>query len=283
MTGLTASGITRLIGQLSVAASLSIAVPCGATEAGQPTDTHVAFEQIDNARDLGGLVTADGHKIKPGRLFRSANPGLASTGDIARLKTFHLDAVVDFRTPSERSPATEQAFAAAFPWISDPVLSGDFSAKSFFGWLRTATAQDADAFMIDSYRRFPSDFQSQFKAFLTLAEQNKSILYHCTKGKDRTGFASLLLLSALGVAPDTIMDNYLESNQWNAASNEATVAKVAPTGIKPDVLQALLTVKPEYLNAALDVINQQYGGMDAYLRNTLKVDVDAIKRNYLTR
>ncbi|MDP5007563.1 MAG: tyrosine-protein phosphatase [Glaciimonas sp.] len=239
------------------------------------------YENIQNIRDLGGLVTQDGRKIATARLVRSANPGLATSADIDRLKQYDFDAVIDFRTDSEKHPS-EQTFSDMFNWVADPVLVGNLSQDTVLPMLKAGTADHSRRFMLDFYRDFPVRYQTQYQRFLQRAEQNQSMLYHCTAGKDRTGFASLLLLSALGVDHDTIVADYLESNLANTANNTQVLAQVKKYGLPPATMAPLLLVEAAYLDAAIEVINNTYGGMKEYLEKILKIDTALICANYLS-
>ncbi|MFM0153453.1 tyrosine-protein phosphatase [Paraburkholderia sediminicola] len=250
------------------------------TAEGKQTDTYVQMEKIQNTRDLAGLTTPDGQQIQPGRLYRSGNPAFATPADIEKLKAMHLDVVLDFRAASEKKPA-EQAFASQFPWQADPVLAGNLSPEAIIPMLKRSTPAQMHQFMVSLYRQFPSDYQPQFGRFLKLAEEDKTILYHCTAGKDRTGFATVLLLSALGVDRATVIANYLESNRYNATGNAQATAQLQKIGIAPDVLAPLLAVDPDYIGAAMEVIDQQYGGMQHYLVDVLHVNTAKIRQNYL--
>ncbi len=238
------------------------------------------MQNIQNLRDLGGLVGADGRVIAPHRLYRSGNPALGTSEDFARLDAMHLDAVVDFRAASEKTPA-EAAFGERFPWRADPVLAGDLSPAAIVPMLKRSTPAQMHAFMVGLYRQFPVQYQAQFARFLKLAEGDQTLLYHCTAGKDRTGFATVLLLSALGVDRATIVANYLESNRENAAFNAGALVQLRKIGVADDVVMPLLNVDADYIGAAVEVIDTQYGGMKHYLRDILHVDVDKIRRNYL--
>ena len=90
-----------------------------ATDAQEHGDIH--FDAIRNTRDLGGYLAADGRLIVKGRLLRGANPAMASAADIAKLKNYRLDVVLDFRSETEKH-ATEANFASAFNWVADPVM-----------------------------------------------------------------------------------------------------------------------------------------------------------------
>lgn len=251
------------------------------TATAHPTDQYIKLEKIQNTRDLGGIETADGHQITPHRLYRSGNPSQASQQDIKTLQAMHLDAIIDFRAASEKQP-NEKAFADQFPWQSDPVLAGNLSPSAIIPLLKRSTPEQMHDFMLNLYRQFPSNYQPQFAHFLKLAEDNKTILYHCTAGKDRTGFATVLLLSALGVDRPTTIANYLESNRYNAAGNAHATQQLQKLGIAPDVVAPLLTVDPDYIGASMQVIDQQYGGMQHYLVDVLHVNIAKIRANYLT-
>ncbi len=243
-------------------------------------DHPVPMQNIQNLRDLGGLAAADGKVIAPHRLYRSGNPALGTSADFARLEAMHLDAVVDFRAASEKSPA-EAAFGERFTWQADPVLAGDLSPAAIVPMLKRSTPAQMHAFMVGLYRQFPVQYQAQFARFLKLAENDQTLLYHCTAGKDRTGFATVLLLSALGVDRATIVANYLESNRENAAFNAGALVQLRKIGVADDVVMPLLVVDADYIGAAMEVIDTQFGGMQHFLRDVLHVDVDRIRRNYL--
>lgn len=255
-------------------------LPDGAGAGAASTDTPLHFEKVANARDLGGLTGAGGRRLRSGRQLRSGNPGLASADDIARLRALSLDLVVDFRSPGEKS-AEESGFGQVFHWVATPVLEGSMAMGELLPRLRTATAREMDDFMLQVYRDFPLKYQEAFGGFMKHAEAGRSMLYHCTAGKDRTGFATLLLLSALGVAPDVIEANYLESNRWNAAFIQGVLQKMAPLGIAAEVMMPLLEVKPAYLQASLQAIEEGWGSVPAYVGTALGVEAEQLRAHYL--
>lgn len=240
----------------------------------------LALDSVHNARDLGGLTGANGRRVRDGKLFRSGNPARASAADIEFLDGLALQAVIDFRADSEKAQ-DEAHFGKRFTWIASPVLDGNMSMAVLLPRLRDSTQAAVSAMMVDIYRDFPSRYQAPFGSFLQTAATGKTLLFHCTAGKDRTGFASLLLLSALGVSQDDIVANYLESNHWNARFFQQILAKSAERGVRDDVMMPLLEVAPAYLEASVQAIDQAFGGMDRYLRDVLHVDVDVLRAHYL--
>ncbi|WGS54011.1 tyrosine-protein phosphatase [Paraburkholderia sp. D15] len=250
------------------------------TQTQTSSDHYLPLEKVQNTRDLGGITTPEGSQIKPHRLYRSGNPSSASQTDIAKLQSLKLDTILDFRAESEKQPQESQ-FGKTFNWQADPVLAGNLAPSAIIPLLKRSTPAQMHDFMVDLYRQFPTQYQPQFRHFLQLAEQNQTFLYHCTAGKDRTGFATVLLLSALGVDRATVIDNYLESNRYNAAGNAQATAQLQKIGVNPEVLQPLLAVDPDYIGAAIQIIDQQYGGMQHYLVDVLHVNVQKIRANYL--
>ena len=243
-------------------------------------DLSIVMEQIHNTRDLGGMLAYGGARIKPRRLYRSGNPAAASAADITRLRAMQLDAIVDFRSDAEKQPA-EAAFGRQFHRVAQPIFDAGFSMEGVMLMMKGKTPAAMEAFMVRIYRDFAMQCQPAFARFLKFLEGDRTVLYHCTAGKDRTGFATMLLLSALGVDDATIMANYLESNVWNQSFNERALAGAGNAGIDAAVVRPLLEVRESYLDAARAVIDEQYGGIDRYLRETLQVDVARLRKNYL--
>lgn len=233
------------------------------------------MENIVNMRELGGIVTQQGMQIKTNKLFRAGNPSVASEKDREYLQQLALDEVIDFRSDNEKRNS-EKVFAEYFNWVAQPIFTGDLSG--FLG--NSLTKNKAIQLMSSVYQRFPVEFQHQFRYLLKQAEQGKTILYHCTAGKDRTGFASLLLLSALDVNFDTILQDYLSSNEAIAGLKKQ-IADFMDNEIDDEAINAILGVSPEYLDNSLHMINKDFGGVDRYLTHTLGIDIKAIRYHYL--
>ena len=238
------------------------------------------LESIANARDLGGLTGHAGRHIRHNKLYRSANPALACAADLDKLHALALDIVVDFRSTGEKS-AAESAFGQRFQWLAVPVLDGTMSMDVLLPRLKASTAAQMHGFMLDVYRDFPVRYRDAFGTFMRHAEAGKTLYYHCTASKDRTGFASLLLLSALGVSQDDIAANYLESNHWNQRFNEKMLAGVGQIGVSPEAMLPLLEVRPEYIEASMDAITGTYGSVERFLADELGVDIDRLRGHYL--
>jgi protein-tyrosine phosphatase len=133
--------------------------------------------------------------------------------------------------------------------------------------------------MCDTYRGFVRQNTHRFaELFQHLLEAREPLVFHCTAGKDRTGFAAALILSALGVAPSLVMHDYLLTNERLQPPAQSRF------GLAPEVSAALWSVQPAFLQAAIDTVDRDYGGMEAYLRQGLglgEAERAELRRRYL--
>ena len=126
------------------------------------------------------------------------------------------------------------------------------------------TTEETVALMCETYRDFVNQNAGTFGRFLKhLLEQPTPQVFHCTAGKDRTGFAAALLLSALGVDRATIEHDYLLTNQLYKRDN-----RLEGSG-HPHVMKVLWQVQPEFLHAAFEAVDTQHGGMQDYLHGAI--------------
>ncbi|MFC8129289.1 tyrosine-protein phosphatase [Streptomyces sp. NPDC057302] len=244
-----------------------------------------------NVRDLGGYRTYDGERVRYGQVFRADALAKLTDADVATLAGLGLKKVVDFRVPAEvqydgpdRLPAGLTPTSRA---ISD---NGLFATLMTVIGSRDPVKQEemlgngkADAFMRDVYRTFVADAgnRAQFAATLRdIAHGGKAspLLYHCTAGKDRTGWTSYLLLRAVGVPEHTAVGDFLASNTYRAAYDAKVREGLKQSGLmqNPDLLIPLQEVRTGYLDAALDKVKEKYGSLGGYLQKGLGLDARTI-------
>ncbi|MDH6281334.1 tyrosine-protein phosphatase [Prescottella agglutinans] len=225
---------------------------------------------VDNFRDVAGpgYTNTLGLHLKTGVFYR-ANAITPSDADLATLASLGLSAVYDLRTDEEVAQKADR-LPQGPAYVRVPILSGDLAA----GVAKLKTPDDARRFMQDMNRSFVSDpaARAGFAKLLTdLANTSGPQLYHCTAGKDRTGWTSALLLGIAGVSRENVMADYLRTNDYSAASIERTYQGIAATQGQAvaDVYRPLLGVDASYLQAGLDELKAQYGTLDNYLRTGL--------------
>lgn len=225
-----------------------------------------------NLRDLGGRTLPDGRIVPKHRLYRSGHfsnvpgPVISSLG--ART-------VIDLREPHEI-----EAMPSAWPQdvrvlapARDEVIGYD--NREMLTWRQDMTLEEARRHRARLYARKPMEFRSGTRTvFLCMSDASAyPIVFHCMAGKDRTGFLSAVVLKWLGVDHGTIMADYLLSAEAvNRFTPEQVQRLVRVYGIadqNPDVFRAMTEVHPDYLDAALDVIDRRHGGIDVYLRETV--------------
>ncbi|MER8046140.1 tyrosine-protein phosphatase [Streptomyces sp. NPDC094032] len=233
-------------------------------------DRLIRLQGTVNFRDAGGYRTRDGHWVKMGEVYRSDALDKATPADLAKLERLGIRTVFDLRMESERSAAPDRVPAGARYAVAD-VLAG----TGTFATLPKSPAE-AENMMVTG-NRFMVSGDTAKAAYGTVFDTlgDGGVLFHCTAGKDRTGWADAALLTALGVPEETVMADYLASNTYRAAANEAVLSHLPPQ--QAAVYKPLLDVRPEYLNASLDEVEREYGSFRAYLRQGLGVDHQELK------
>lgn len=225
-----------------------------------------------NFRDLGGYIGHGGQQVKWRRIFRSDHLAGLSPADQSVLAGLGISRAVDFRGQAESA-----AYAYALPGVAyHPLAIEPTVVQRALELQRSGhqlTAQDAVSLMQETYRGFVHDNAPRFAAlFGLLLESDAPTVFHCTAGKDRTGFAAALILLALGVPRDVVMHDYLLTN--SLYQRPAGMGSRAPE----EVLAVLWRVQAEFLEAALHGVEVEYGGVSPYMERVLGINATAQER-----
>ncbi len=231
------------------------------------------FEGIRNARSLDGIPVSGGHVTASGLLFRTADLSHATENDIAMLQCrFRLYAVVDFRDPTEIAASPDRTIPDvifhAFPAL--PVCDSE-EGLPFDRFLHLIRENPADLFTIlyKSLAESKASAEAYRSFFQVLLEANgRPVLWHCTQGKDRTGIAAILLLSALGASSDDIRTDYFLTNRYMQPLFDAAVAK-GITGEELEHRRIMSFVTEEHYRAYREAVDSRYGSIEGYLREVL--------------
>ena len=262
----------------------------------------ISLNSIKNARELGGYRTADGRTVKNGLLLRTGKLDEISAADIKALTDiYRLEHIIDFRMsmelPGAPDPVIDGAlyhhldvidvqafFSEKMPGIDIGALddlqiaeltiqSGVQNDRMYIGFLMGEMGKSA---------------YSEFFRILLDAEPDRAVLWHCTGGKDRTGLAAMLLLSAFGVDEETIISDYLLTNTYNAPKIAATRSFLTEKGYDERFIsQAVIVyaaVNESYMRNAIDYLKREYGSVTGYIRNELHIqqaEIDSLKEKYL--
>jgi len=250
------------------------------------------MKTLVNFRDLGGAVTKEGLKVKPKRVLRSGEVVKLCDEDIKRLvQDYGLKQIIDFRSADEINEKPDDEIEGA-SYINIDIMSDSMkNGTSEKELMKHLNAQLADHYMKEITCQLVTTESARlgYQQFLRACLDNKegAILFHCFAGKDRTGFAAALLLKALGVSNEEIMEDYLKTVEQRIEANQVIMDRARQQGLTEDQLEALgclMSVKQEYLEAAFDVIEQEYDSFENYIKKGLGIteaELEQLKQNYL--
>lgn len=246
-----------------------------------------------NFRDLGGLETNDGRKIKRGRIFRTSTFTPQTTRDVEFLSSMNLDSIIDLRSLEEIEEKPNTYFGSA-TYITAPAFSIEKfaplaptkkQANSIF-FMNPSEVEDLFNLMFESYAFLPYSVSSYSYLFESM-EKNKNFAFHCTAGKDRTGVAAMLIELTLGRNYDQALEQYLLSNETRKewiANMRKKVSLLPVSKKKKDFAYYAMGVTKELFDKAYNAIFDKYQTIEDFLFDVYGITKDQIdkwKNNYL--
>ena len=252
---------------------------------------HIKLEGESNFRDLGGYETDDGRTVKWREVFRTGELGSLTDTDVEKLDELKLKTVVNFLLPEEIEKDGPDRLPDGVELIHDPI-TGDRSAE--------LSMLAHDAISSGNFDKLPAQINLEIHAILMdeAKEQyarllrilsdpnNRPLAFHCSGGIHRTGTATAILLSALGVLWQTVRDDYLLTNVVNENENEEALSKLRSKAAAASNLdledvdmtnvEAFYILEAAYIDGALKAAERQFGSMDAYIREGLGISEEEI-------
>jgi protein-tyrosine phosphatase len=231
----------------------------------------LALDGAVNCRDIGGYDTLDGRRVRWGRVWRSDAPTRLSATDRRELEQRRLRTVIDLRHSDER--AVEPSGLADNDTLRVHAIGfAPRAARRLLGELREnrpITPRAARSTMLTMYRQLPRDHAHAYARMfrLLIAPGALPALVHCTSGKDRTGFGVALLLSALGVPRDVVVEDYLLTNRYRR-----DLGAILQRRVDPEVLDVMVAAHADYLDAAFDSIRRHWGGIEQFIAGALELN-----------
>ncbi|WP_069812311.1 tyrosine-protein phosphatase [Streptomyces sp. TP-A0874] len=251
------------------------------TQTPQVPSTEPQLAGVRNFRDLGGVPTSDGRRVRAGLLFRSGHLAGATPEDAAYLDSLGLHTVFDFRNeadialegPDVSLPGVRNVNIP----LTDPSDGAEFWQVVREGDLERLRAElgngRAAARMTSTYRVMIKTRTAEHSRVLhALAEESVPALMHCAAGKDRAGVCVAVTLLALGVGREAIEADYLASSAPHRRYRVSRSADAADglSGEVVELLDPLFDARSEYLAAAFEAIEEQWGTVDGYLTEGLR-------------
>lgn len=241
------------------------------------SERHLPMTGGFNFRDLGGYKTKDNRYVKWGKIFRSDELHLLTPADLKYLESIPLVSIVDFRSEDEMQRAPDINPSSVKVNYAYPITPGNLMAVVATG-IEKLTAEDAESLMREMNVLLVTETASivRYTAMFQLLQEDKDVplMFHCSAGKDRTGMAAALILSALGVDEETILRDYMLSNTYLADKYVKFKAKVP-------ALSSLFEVNAQFLQAGFGRIKQDHGSVENFLTEVLNVDIEKMREMYL--
>ncbi len=253
----------------------------------------IALATLRNLRDLGGWRTADGRQVRSGMLFRSTDLAkLAATGRTV-FDALRIETIYDFRSTAERTSEPDIVLDGvqevvldvladaphAIPGnltrvLSDPATLA--AAKSELGGRGVLELMESSYDQLVTLPSALTSYQRFYRGLL--GDHPTPALFHCTTGKDRTGWASASFLTLMGVPRDDVFREYLLTNDQLIPALEPIFAAFAQAGGDRKVLRPVLGVDRSYLERAFAAMEERYGSIESYFADGLGIDRDQQQR-----
>jgi protein-tyrosine phosphatase len=239
---------------------------------------HIVLDGAVNVRDIGGYRSMYGLEVMRGRLFRGDALSQLTPADTGRLDGLGLRTVIDFRTPGEILLSGPDRLPFGIEFVNLPVPGGDLgsvyeliASGDHERQRRELGGGRAAEFIVEINRGFVADAR-QREAFGTALRVlctpgRLPLLYHCSSGKDRSGWMTAIVLTALGVPREVVLRDYLLSNDFHRTGYQKLRFDLVKTGIvaDPELLRPILEQSPTYLGAAFEEADRRYGSFGRFL------------------
>ena len=221
----------------------------------------IAVDGASNFRDL--VWQFDGAEDGTRRIFRSGHLDRVSDAGRRTILDLGIGLVIDLRGTAEAAHAQNFDGTTRVHLPVEPTVAAELMRRHAAGTLSAAVAV---AIMEDTYRHFVTAHAAVWSRVLKVVAEpsGRPVVFHCAAGKDRTGLAAALILTALEVEPEAIMEDYLLSNRFYRPPQ-------LYGDIAGDVRQAIMSVRPSYLEAAFEAMREGWGGPDQYLERALGI------------
>lgn len=232
-------------------------------------ERRIELEGLTNFRDLGGYRTDAGRTVKWRLMFRSDTLASLTDDDVDTVCDLGVTTACDLRYGDEREIEPSRLLGHDRVEVLALGLNARPDASFLDSLMVDMDAGDvARTYLTENYRQYPVRYADAYRTIFRRLIDGHRVVIHCTAGKDRAGTAAAMLLSALGVPRETVFEDYLLTNRYWDRGNRV------PADMDPETVAHVFSAREEYLSAAFETIDRQFGGIEAYLSDHLGLDDD---------
>ena len=231
------------------------------------------FVNAPNFRDLGGIAMLDGRVLRAGIVYRSGVLDALDDDEVARLAVLGIHTVVDLRSDEEVETRPNR-LPAEVETVRAPAVDVSASPRRIIELIEAGEVDDlGPSMLVQGNTAFATKYRAMFATVVRVLcdPALQPVIVQCTAGKDRTGFAVATMLWALGADHDTVVADYLRSNELLAERHGRLLHDARARGIDTEALEALLVLRREYLDAGYAAACENYGSIDGWLRDGLGI------------
>ncbi len=229
------------------------------------------LEGASNFRDLGGYQAADGRAVKWRHLYRSNSLAALTDTDLEQVAALGIRLICDLRREEESVEAPSRLPDVNAPAILQLPIGPQRKDSKLYEYLWSGEATEAQLrdVMKGIYRDFAIKFAPQYAEFMgrVARADQLPLLFHCAAGKDRTGLAAAIILEALDVPRETILEDYALTNQYT----KRNLIEKYPELKSPELFHTMMAANPDYLLASYEAVDEAFGSFDRYLTDALGV------------
>ncbi|MHC5118674.1 MAG: tyrosine-protein phosphatase [Planctomycetota bacterium] len=251
----------------------------------------VSLQGQSNFRDIGGYETVDGRTVKTGVVYRSGELHALTGRDVQKLESLNIKTDVNFLTPQEIQARGADRIPSDTTEVNLPIEAGGGLVQEVSHARRTGDFSKVPADLNPKFHELLVDeARQQYAALIRqiIRSDGQPLVYHCSHGIHRTGTATAVILSAVGVPWETVRQDYLLPNETRAQEIEKRTSELRTAAAKTfDIdesevdmtnINAFYILESDYIDGSLKQIEQKYGGIENYLKNGLGLSEKEINK-----
>ncbi len=232
-------------------------------------ERRVPFEGITNLRDIGGYLTDSGGTTRWGRVFRADALHKLTAADLDAFGELGVTTVYDLRGDVERADFPGPVPSVHLSIVGRPRDGGPARPPS------AMTAREGEEMLRDTYVGALTHSAAEIGTVVRgVADPDRTpAVFHCAGGKDRTGLVAVVLLLALGVDRETVLDDYEATSLYRVPADEPDgIATLLQLGISPEAAAGVIGTPRWAMAEAVDVLEGFPGGVAGFLTGPAGLD-----------